>query len=87
MAASDFLPGVERIPKHDGRTSLRVRDRVRRTHRGRTPVRPARGGGAQHHAGEIQLAEELDRAFPGGDPQHPLYRQYRSGLESLARAG
>src|SRR5664280_2069114 len=74
------LPGVERIPKHDGRTSLRVRGIEFAELYGsdllfglgeRRPARP-------HHASEIaRLAEELDRArHPGADPAHPLYRQY-----------
>ena len=85
------LPGVERIPKHDGRTSLRVRGIEFAELYGsdllfglgeRRPARP-------HHASEIaRLAEELDRArHPGADPAHPLYRQYpEAWLESVARA-
>jgi hypothetical protein len=85
------LPGVERIPKHDGRTSLRVRGIEFAELSGRdllfglTERRPAR----EHHAPEIaRLAEELDRARqPGANTAHPLYRQYpEAWLESLARA-
>jgi hypothetical protein len=85
------LPGVERISKHDGRTSLRVRgiefaelsgcDLLF----GLSARRPAR----EHHASEIaRLAEELDRArAAGADTAHPLYRQYpEAWLESQARA-
>ena len=85
------LPGVERIPKHDGRTSLRVRGIEFAELSGRDLLfglgerRPAR----EHHAPEIaRLAEELDRArSAGADTAHPLYRQYpEAWLESLARA-
>jgi hypothetical protein len=85
------LPGVERIPKHDGRTSLRVRGIEFAELSGGDLLfglgerRPAR----QHHAPEIaRLAEELDRArSAGADTAHPLYRQYpEAWLESLARA-
>ena len=85
------LPGVERIPKHDGRTSLRVRGiefaelSGRDLFFGLTAHRPAR----EHHAPEIvRLAEELDLARrAGADTAHPLYRQYpEAWLESQARA-
>ena len=85
------LPGVERIPKHDGRTSLRVRGiefaELNGTNLffGLNERRPAR----DHHTNEIAcLAGELDRARSAdGDPAHPLYRQYpEAWLESLARA-
>lgn len=85
------LPGVERIPKHDGRTSLRVRGIEFAELSGRdllfglTERRPAR----EHHTSEIaRLAEELDRArSPGADTGHALYRQYpEAWLESQARA-
>ncbi len=85
------VPGVESIAKHDGRTSLRVRGIEFAELTGNDLIfglaqrRPAR----EHHAAEIaRLAEELDRArCPGGDPAHPLYRQYpEAWLESLARA-
>jgi hypothetical protein len=86
------LPGVEGIPKHDGRTSLRVRgiefaelsggDLLF----GMADRRPAR----DYHLSEIvRLVEELDRARSAGaaDRQHPLYRQQpEAWLESQARA-
>src|ERR1022692_4181831 len=63
------LPGVERIPKHDGRTSLRVR-RIEFAELSGADLffglgerRPRRS----HHAPEIaRLAEELDRARSAG---------------------
>lgn len=86
------LPGVERIPKHDGRVSLRVRGIEFAELSGRDLLfgldvrRPAR----EHHTTEIsRLAEELDRVrSSGADTAHPLYRQYpEAWLESQARAG
>ncbi len=86
------LPGVERVVKHDGRASLRVR--------GLEFAEISEGGllfglgqrlpAAPHHGAEIErLAEELRRArTPGAaDRAHPLYRQYpEAWLESQARA-
>jgi hypothetical protein len=82
------LPGVERVPKHDGRISLRVRGiefaeigggEVKFGLSERTPARP-------HHASEIAgLVAELDRAR--SDRDHPLYRQYpEAWLESKVRS-
>jgi len=86
------LPGVERIPLHDGRISLRVRGiefaelAGGQLLFGMAERRPAR----QHHAAEIErLVDELDRArSPDAiDRDHPLYRQYpEAWLESQARA-
>jgi hypothetical protein len=85
------LPGVERISKHDGRTSLRVRgiefaEIVSGELRfGLGEMRAAR----PHHAAEIEcLAAELDRArSPDADRDHALYRQFpEAWLESQARA-
>jgi hypothetical protein len=85
------LPGVERVAKHDGRVSLRVRglqfaelaDGEMRF--GLSEQRPAR----EHHVAEIErLAEELERARSAetGDREHPLYRQSpEAWLESQAR--
>jgi hypothetical protein len=86
------LPAVERIPLHNGRTSLRVRGiefaelAGSDLFFGMTERRPARA----HHAAEIErLVEELGRARSpeAGDREHPLYRQYpEAWLESQARA-
>ena len=86
------LPAVERIPRHDGRTSLRVRGIEFAELSGgdlffgmaeRRAARP-------HHASEIErLVEELDgaRSPETADRNHPLYRQCpEAWLESQARA-
>jgi hypothetical protein len=83
---------VERIPLHDGRTSLRVRGiefaelAGGELRFGMAERRPARA----HHISEIELlVEELDRIrSPGAsDRGHPLYRQFpEAWLESQARA-
>jgi hypothetical protein len=85
------LPGVERIPRHDGRISLRVRGiefaavengELRFGMGERLPAR-------EHHMREIEsLVAELDRVRShDGDRGHPLYRQYpEAWLESLARS-
>lgn len=85
------LPGVERIPKHDGRESLRVRGiefaelSGGDLFFGMGERRPA----GRHHAAEIErLAEELDRARTPDAPdrEHPLYRQApEAWLESQVR--
>ena len=86
------LPDVERVPKHDGRLSLRVRgiefaelvdgemwfgmDQRRAAH--------------PRHAPEIAgVVEELAGArCESGDRLHPLYRQYpEAWLESQVRSG
>ena len=76
------LPGVERVVKHDGRVSLRVRGIEFAELRG-GELRPA-------HEREIErLAEELNRARSpdAEDRGHPLYRQSpEAWLESQARA-
>jgi hypothetical protein len=82
------LPGVERVPKHDGRTSLRVHGvefaeiASGELSFGLDKKTPAR----EWHATEIvRLAEELDRARL--DRDHPLFRQYpEAWLESRVRA-
>jgi hypothetical protein len=86
------LPGVERMVKHDGRVSLRVRGIEFAELRGGELLfglagrRPAR----EHHTDEIErLVEELDRARSpeAEDRGHPLYRQSpEAWLESQARA-
>ena len=86
------LPGVEQIPRHDGRTSLRVRGIEFAQASGgdlffgMREKRPAR----EYHLSEItRLAEELDRArSPEADRESALYRQYpEAWLESQVRAG
>ncbi|HTS27285.1 MAG TPA: hypothetical protein VMH81_15515 [Bryobacteraceae bacterium] len=86
------LPGVESIPKHDGRASLRVRGIEFAEISGNDLLfgladrRPAR---EYHRAEIVSLAEELDRvrSADAGDRQHPLYRQQpEAWLESMARA-
>jgi hypothetical protein len=86
------LPGVERVVKHDGRASLRVRGIEFAELSGGELLfglgerRPAR----EYHAGEIErLVEELDRARSpdAEDRGNPLYRQSpEAWLESQARA-
>jgi hypothetical protein len=82
------LPGVDRVVKHDGRVSLRVRGiefaeiaggELRFGLTERTKARP-------HHAYEIAgLVAELDRAR--SDRDHPLYRQNpEAWLESQTRS-
>jgi hypothetical protein len=91
-AALAALPGVERIPKHDGRLSLRVRgtefaeitaDALRFGLRERRPATDA-------DLGEIErLVEMLDAARrpDADDRQHALYRGApEAWLESQARA-
>jgi hypothetical protein len=84
------LPGVERIPKHGGRASLRVRGiefaeiSGNELRFGLGERRPAR----ECPLAEIErLVEELDRArSPDADRSHPLYRQApEAWLESQAR--
>jgi hypothetical protein len=86
------LPGVERVAKHDGRVSLRVRGiefaemADGQLFFGLNERRRAR----EQHASEIErLAEELERARAADTPdrEHPLYRQFpEAWLESQARA-
>jgi len=86
------MPGVERVTKHDGRESWRVRGvefaelSGGELAFGMGERRPA----GRHHAGEIaRLVEELERArTPGAaDREHPLYRVApEAWLESQARA-
>lgn len=86
------LPGVERVLKHDGRASLRVRGiefaelSDGALHFGMAERHAAR----PHHLAEIEsLARELDRARSPEteDREHPLFRQCpEAWLESQARA-
>lgn len=88
----DSLPGVERIAKHDGRASLRVRGiefaefRDGELRFGLAGKRPAE---ARHRAEIERLALELNRArtAESADREHPFYSQYpEAWLESQARA-
>lgn len=90
--AIEMLPGVERVPKHDGRVSLRVRGiefavvSEGQLWFGLSGKQPA----GECHAGEIErLVAELDRTRSpeAADREHPFYRQYpEAWLESLVRA-
>ncbi len=85
------LPGVERVGKHDGRISLRVRGIEFAELNGADLIfgmNERRAARAQHTGEITRLAEELDRARrAGGDTGHPLYQQYpEAWLESMARA-
>jgi hypothetical protein len=86
------MPGVERVPKHDGRESWRVRGiefaELSEGHLsfGLGERRPA----GAHHAAEIErLVEELERVRTPDAPdrEHRLYRQApEAWLESQVRA-
>ena len=90
--AIETLPGVERVPKHDGRVSLRVRGiefaemSEGQLWFGLSGKQPA----GECHVREIeQLVAELDRtrSAEAPDHEHPFYRQYpEAWLESLTRA-
>ena len=86
------LPGVERIARHDGRISLRVRG-IEFADIENGALRFGMGEripAAERHWPEIErLVAEIDRARShDGDRAHPLYRQYpEAWLESLVRAG
>ena len=85
------LPGVERIPKQDGRVSLRVRGIEFGELSGGELVfglHERRAARDYHHAEIERLVEELDRVRSprAADREHPLYRQYpEAWLESQAR--
>jgi hypothetical protein len=86
------LPGVERVPKHDGRESLRVRGlefaelaagELRYGLHERHPARANETGELERMVREI----ERWRSPEAVDREHPLYRQYpEAWLESQARA-
>jgi hypothetical protein len=83
------LPGVERVVKHDGRTSLRVRGiEFAEIRGGELLVGLRERHPAREHEIE-RLVEELDRARSpdAEDRGNPLYRQSpEAWLESQARA-
>ncbi|MGA2145882.1 MAG: hypothetical protein ABSH49_13065 [Bryobacteraceae bacterium] len=90
------IAGVERVAKHDGRVSLRVRGLEfaecadGKWRFGLGIGESQRQAASERHLAEIErLAEELIRArTPGSDSRHhPLYRQSpEAWLESQARA-
>jgi hypothetical protein len=86
------LPGVERIAKHNGRESWRVRgvEFAELSGDGLAFGMSERRPAASHHTAEIaRLVAELARARTPGpaDREHPLYRQApEAWLESQARA-
>ena len=85
------LPGVERVARHDGRVSLRVRGiEFARIEGGelRFGMGEQRVAGPQHAREIERLVEELERArsTASGGGAHPLYRQApEAWLESQAR--
>ena len=86
------LPGVECIPRHDGRSSLRVRGLEFAEISG-GELRFGLGGRRRAHGRQFaeieRLVEELDRTRSAAaeDREHPLYRQApEAWLESQARA-
>jgi hypothetical protein len=86
------LPGVERIAKHDGRVSLRIRG-IEFAELGEGELRfgigEKRVARSQHREEIAQLVSELDRArAPGAENrEHALYRAFpEAWLESQARA-
>lgn len=85
-------PGVERVPLHNGRVSLRVRglEFAELSSAGLLFGLHERHAAAEGQASEIaRLAWELDRARSpeSADRLHPLYRQYpEAWLESQVRA-
>jgi hypothetical protein len=87
-ASVTSLPGVERVPKHDGRVGLRIRGIEFGEIAGgelRFGLGERRAAQA-HHLAEIErLVRELDRAR--SDREHPLYRQFpEAWLECQSRA-
>ena len=83
------LPGVERVVKHDGRVSLRVRGIEFAELRGGELLAGLRERHPAHEREIERLVEELNRARSpeAEDRGHPLYRQSpEAWLESQARA-
>ncbi len=86
------LPGVEMVPRHDGRASLRVRGiEFAEFEKDRLSFGlHTRSRAAEQNAPEIRrLAAELDRLRnpAASDPQHSLYSAFpEAWLESQARA-
>ncbi len=85
------LPGVEQVPLHDGRTSLRVRGIEFADWNGvdlTFGMRERRAASPHHLAEVVCLAAELERVrSPHADRDNLLYRQFpEAWLESQARA-
>ncbi len=85
------LPDVERVPRHDGRESLRVRGiEFAELREGELffGLSERHAAHPRHLAEIAAIAEELARArHPAADRAHPLYRQYpEAWLESMVRA-
>ena len=84
-------PGVERVARHDGAISLRVRG-VEFAQVSEAGIRFGLAGqsaGGAHHLPEIErLARDLaERRSPAADREHPLYRRNpEAWLESQVRA-
>jgi hypothetical protein len=85
------LPGVERVPKHSGRVSLRVRGLEFAELNGNELLFGAgeRFSAREYHVPEIERCiEELDltRSSQANNREHPLYRRYpEAWLESQVR--
>ena len=84
------MPGVERIPKHGGSESWRVRG-VEFAELSESGLRFGLGErrpAAAHHTAEIaRLVEELERVRrPGADREHPLVPGGAGGLAGIAGA-
>ena len=84
------LPGVERVPKHSGSLSLRVRGlEFAELSGGDLLVGVGRKPALDNAAELLRLIEEMDRARSAdcADREHPLYRRYpEAWLESQVRS-
>ena len=85
------LPGVERVAKHDGRTSLRVRGIEFAELSARGMLFGLQGGARRRSTtppkSRASPKNWIACAHTAADREHPLYRQYpEAWLESQARA-